>query len=150
MSKIDNFSSLLAAKILCSLSKWNITNLQIQKILYLSHMLYCGRYKTPLITDEEFEAWDYGPVLPKLYHEFKFFGRGKIRDIHSHITDLQNNSAQYKFLSRAYDYLSKFSSSQLVATTHRSTGAWAKNYDPQFINKKILCIKNYPFFSLPV
>ncbi len=100
-------------------------------------MLYSGQYQTPLITDEEFEAWDYGPVLPKLYHQFKIFGSRKVQDIHSNLTDLHTSSTKYKFLSKVYDYLSQFSSSQLIATTHRPNGAWAKNYDPQFLSKKI-------------
>jgi uncharacterized phage-associated protein len=33
--------------------------------------------KEPLI-DERVEAWNYGPVIPSLYHEFKNFGSGAI------------------------------------------------------------------------
>ncbi len=47
--------------------------MKLQKLIYLSHGYYLATTSTPWI-DESFEAWDYGPVVPSIYHEFKRFG----------------------------------------------------------------------------
>jgi uncharacterized phage-associated protein len=51
--------------------------MKLQKLLYLSHGYYLATTTTPWI-DEAFEAWDYGPVVPSIYHEFKRFGSSSI------------------------------------------------------------------------
>lgn len=43
------------------------TPLQIQKLLYFAHGWMLGWHDRPLI-DEEFETWQYGPVVPSVYH----------------------------------------------------------------------------------
>lgn len=47
-----------------------ITNLALNKILYFCHAWYLAHYKTPLLSTT-FEAWDHGPVIPSVYHQFK-------------------------------------------------------------------------------
>ena len=49
-----------AARYICARGDWRVTNLALQKILYLAHMVHLGRTGRALI-DGEFEAWDYGP-----------------------------------------------------------------------------------------
>jgi len=61
-----------------------ITNLQLQKIMYFSVREYIAEngvdenvqsvYSTP------FEAWLYGPVVPKVYRKYKSYGRMTIDD----------------------------------------------------------------------
>ena len=41
----------IAVKIFGEICKWSVSNLRMQKILYLSHMVSLGRYKTPLLPD---------------------------------------------------------------------------------------------------
>lgn len=47
------------------------TNLRLQKLLYLIQERYLYLYKESIFNDkfEWFEAWDYGPVMPKLWFE---------------------------------------------------------------------------------
>ena len=66
-----------AASRACCRSGWSLSNLELQKILYVGQMLYLGRYNEPLV-NEVFEAWDYGPVLPTIYHSAKMFGRSPV------------------------------------------------------------------------
>ena len=77
-----------ALKTLGQIGGWNLTNLQIQKILYLIHLFYLGRKGDPLI-NESFEAWDYGPVLPSLYHEINFFDSDPVLDVFKGIEPLK-------------------------------------------------------------
>jgi len=83
-------SALQAARKICELSKWTVTNLKLQKILYIAHMVYMGRNKKPLIF-EQFEAWDYGPVVNSLYHYVKIFGDQPIKkSIFYDVEDVSN------------------------------------------------------------
>ena len=55
----------------------NLTPLKLQKLLYYVCGYYAAAYEQPLI-DHTFEAWDYGPVVPALYREFKGYGNRSI------------------------------------------------------------------------
>lgn len=65
------------AKKICEAGNWEITNLQLQKMLYIAQVFHLGQYKHHLFR-AKFEAWDYGPVAPMVYHEFKIFGNKPI------------------------------------------------------------------------
>ena len=64
---------LRAGKHLAKMSGWTYSNLEMQKILYISHMVYLGQLHEPLI-EGHFEAWDYGPVHPELYYHLSSYG----------------------------------------------------------------------------
>lgn len=117
-----------AAKKICDLSGWSITNLKLQKLLYFTHMVFMGRGNGPLIS-EKFEAWDYGPVLPSLYRHVSLFGADPVGD-RFYGVPLIHESKEAKILEEAWDGLKHKEGWELVAMTHYNTGAWAKNYVP--------------------
>ncbi len=126
-----------AAKTLCELSDWTLTNLRLQKILYVAHMAHLGRENgDPLIRQERFEAWSYGPVLSSLYHRVKAFGRDPIKNVFHAIPRTPPGSA-LKALTEMYEKLKLKTPGELVAITHRSEGAWAKHYQPGIPHIKI-------------
>lgn len=47
-----------------------ITNLKLQKLLYYAQGFYLAMFDKPLFT-EKIEAWQYGPVVPEIYHHYK-------------------------------------------------------------------------------
>jgi uncharacterized phage-associated protein len=51
--------------------------LKVQKLVYLAHGWHLAFLGTPLIC-ENIEAWEYGPVVPELYREFRRFGFSSI------------------------------------------------------------------------
>ncbi len=55
-----------------------ISNLQLQKILYLCQVEYIRTHDEPLIV-EDFEAWQYGPVIPGVYRAYSLWGGLRIR-----------------------------------------------------------------------
>ena len=65
-------------KSLIQLSDKKLTHIKIQKILYLSHMLFIGKYgiDSPLIKNN-FLAWKYGPVAREVYEYLKRYGSRK-------------------------------------------------------------------------
>ena len=124
-----------AAKTIGELTNWRLSNLQMQKILYLAHMFYMGKHGGPLL-DEEFEAWDYGPVLPSLYHKIKFFGSGPVHDIFYN-NRIIKDGPEAEILNQAAQKFAHTKPGTLVAYTHREDGAWSKNYAPGARNMPI-------------
>ncbi|WP_410207286.1 Panacea domain-containing protein [Bradyrhizobium japonicum] len=58
-----SIASSSAARHICARGNWGVTNLALQKILYMAQMVHLGRTGQRLV-DAEFQAWDYGPVEP--------------------------------------------------------------------------------------
>lgn len=48
--------------------------MKLQKLIYFAHGWHLAVTGEPLI-DETVEAWQYGPVIPTVYHTFKRYGR---------------------------------------------------------------------------
>ena len=53
------------------------SNLKLQKLLYFCQAYFLLDIGLPCFMDT-IEAWDFGPVIPAVYHEFKQFGAGWI------------------------------------------------------------------------
>ena len=49
-----------------------ISNLKLQKLLYLAQGFFLAIYGEPLFP-EHIEAWTHGPVVPEIYRRFKRF-----------------------------------------------------------------------------
>lgn len=123
---------LRAAKHLGKVSNWTFSNLEMQKILYICHMLYLGQIKRPLL-EGTFEAWDYGPVHPDLYHFLKYYGSESIPEsVFDDVKDLNESNYQeeIKVFNQMAANFPHPSGAKLVGITHWSEGAWGKNYTP--------------------
>lgn len=121
-------SALSAARTICEIRDWSVSNLELQKILYLAHMVRLGESNgTPLIY-ENFEAWDYGPVVPDLYRRAKPFGSGPVRNVFHWIPAVAQSTPDYKVLQEAAEGTRALSPGRLVAITHWKEGAWAHTY----------------------
>jgi uncharacterized phage-associated protein len=111
-----------------------VTNLQLQKILYFVWGEYHRKYGRDLFK-ESFSAWEYGPVVPDIYHSFKIFGN---RNIHNRISRLDfKNGSKVKiilnidgderiFLESVINLYVRVSAGTLVDWSHHDSGPWAK------------------------
>lgn len=120
--------SLTAARRVCEDGRWRVTNLALQKLLYIAHMIHLGRNGSPLI-GEQFEAWDYGPVEPTVYRKVKVFGDRPIQDVFYSAPPVVP-SPEVRTIDETCDRFGSKSPAELVAMTHWESGAWAKNYRP--------------------
>ena len=50
-----------------------ITNMKLLKLVYIGYGWVAATIERPLFADP-IEAWEHGPVVPALYHEFKHYG----------------------------------------------------------------------------
>lgn len=118
---------LSAARRVCQRGDWQISNLALQKLLYLAQMVHLGRSRGQRLIDAQFEAWDYGPVIPEVYHKVKMFGDRPIQDIFfSAPRDVDESAAGA--LDEITDRFGRKTPAELVAMTHWRSGAWARNY----------------------
>lgn len=120
--------ALAAARRICERSGWSITNLKLQKILYMAHMAYMGEHNGQPLIKGHFEAWDYGPVEPLVYRRACSFGRHPVQDVFPSMEADGEYSSEFSALDAYTDALLKFSAPQLVSMTHWNKGAWAKHY----------------------
>jgi len=118
-----------AARKVCEHGSWKITNLSLQKILYISQMLFMGEHNGARLIDTDFEAWDYGPVSPEVYRLVRIFGADPIQDIFIG-TPRIDDGLREMHLHNVSTFLAGKKPAELVAITHWKDGAWAKNYKP--------------------
>lgn len=116
------------AKTLCAEKGWSLSNLGLQKLVYLSHLMHLGRHKRPLV-EGTFEAWALGPVHPDLYRKVRAYGDRSIPDIFAGDA-YEPGSDERGSIDIVLDQVGAATPGQLVAITHWSDGAWAKNYRP--------------------
>ncbi len=116
-----------AARYLCAISGWNLSHLKLQKILYIAHMVFVGRNGGSPLVDEEFEAWDYGPILPSIYHRLKGFGNSPVKDVFRDAPVIEG-TGEGDLIREAYEHLRYKEPAELVAITYRPGGAWSNNH----------------------
>lgn len=125
------------AKYICEKAGWQVTNLQLQKLLYLTQMFHMGRNGGEKLFDGGFEAWDYGPVEPSLYHRAKVFGSDCISDIFHNARTFREGDPRRKVMDDVCRKFLPYSAGDLVEITHADGGAWAAHYVPKARNIRI-------------
>ena len=55
----------------------DISNMKLQKLCYYAQA-YCTSMRGAPLFGESLQAWDHGPVVEQLYHEYKKYGRDPI------------------------------------------------------------------------
>ncbi|WP_394154427.1 Panacea domain-containing protein [Loktanella salsilacus] len=112
-----------------------ISPLKLQKLLYYVCGYYVASSGKPLI-DHTFEAWDYGPVVPMLYREFRHYGNGPITGLACDpdwdsgakipVAPPDGDKRFDKVLDFVWGSYGKFSAVQLSRMTHAANSPWAK------------------------
>jgi len=119
-------SAIAAAATLAEISSHSLTNLQLQKLLYISQMFHLGETGQPMFS-EDFEAWKLGPVQPQVYARARMYGARPIENLF--VPERVSDLTALEILRRVYKDLSGKPAWKLVEITHWGKGAWAKNYD---------------------
>ena len=57
----------------------DLTPMKIQKLVFYAHGWHWAIFDSPLI-DEQVEAWEYGPVIPRLYSNLREYGNQPITE----------------------------------------------------------------------
>ena len=113
---------------------YGISNLRLQKLLYFVQAYYLSRPdSTGPCFDEEIVAWDFGPVVPTVYHEYKCFGNSNIPEVNTflsfdpdkiwsvHRSPFDENSipqGDRTIISSVIDRFANYSTTSLETITH--------------------------------
>mgnify|MGYP004527674085 FL=1 len=124
---------------------YGVSNLKLQKVLYLIQAYFLiDKTKNTSCFDDKIEAWDFGPVVPAAYNEFKQYASGDIPTIESYyLFDRENiwNTKRVKYnddvilnedkkrIDRVIDTFSKYTATDLVSLTHKQS-PWINSYVP--------------------
>ena len=100
-----------------------VTNLKLQKILYFIEAYSLAVAGKSLFPDS-IEAWEYGPVIPSVYHKFKTFGSSPIIQKE---TKVKVDEKTASLISDVWNTFNKYSASRLVDITHRHD-PWKNTY----------------------
>ena len=123
-----SISSIDAGRVICKLSGWKASNLRIQKILYIAYMHYLGKHDKHLIR-EDFEAWQYGPVEPKLYNFCKDFRKDPVTDVFPYENIKETNKKEFAMLDNTVNWARDKTEGYLIKYTHsKSKGAWHRTF----------------------
>ena len=109
----------------CKENGYYISNLKLQKILYFVQAEFLVSIQIPCFR-ENIEAWDFGPVVPEVYHEYKHFGSSNIIEDSTDIIDLSERDKV--LLEGIVDECSHYSASKLVEITHNQR-PWMNAYE---------------------
>ena len=109
-----------------------LSNMSLNKIVYFAHGWFLAQYGEPLV-DSAFEAWQYGPVHPQIYRQFKSY---KDQPIRSRLTkiDLATGaqvpyrvslpSREAELIERITLFYGRFTAAKLVEISHQPGAPW--------------------------
>lgn len=112
--------------------------MKLQKLIYYAHGWHLASTGKPLI-DESVEAWKYGPVIPSVYHEFKSYGSGTIREKGTTIEAAECSSLRFVtptvhdsetkcLLDTIWEAYGGLSGVQLSNLTHKQGTPWSETF----------------------
>lgn len=119
---------------LANLNKQKLDLIKLQKLIYFAHGWSLAIYDKPLI-NEEIQAWQFGPVILSVYHEFKRYGLNSIktkaltlttegRSIFPQISLTDNQAIE--LVKKIWDVYGKFTGIQLSNISHELGTPWAE------------------------
>lgn len=119
-----------------------ISNLKLQKILYFVQANFLVTNNKPCF-NEPIEAWDFGPVIPIVYYEYKVYGAAYIPKIKTYLeyedektkTSVTRktynndciNDEDKKLINEIIDRLTNYSSADLTTITQHQS-PWIDAY----------------------
>lgn len=114
-----------------------ITNLKLQKLLYYAQGYFLAKKDTPLF-EEDFLAWEHGPVIRKIYDKYKSNGANGI----NYDSDFKINIDEEteRILEEVYNEYGQYTAWKLRNMTHEER-PWKTTPRNEIISKEK--IKDY-------
>lgn len=126
-----------------------MTQMKLNKLVYFAQGWYLALNDAPLF-DEDIQAWQHGPVIPSLYHEFKHFGSNQITPKTHSIQWNDEDGLHYKtvgaadkntriILEKIWSLFGQYHGWELRNLTHQEDTPWSKvdkSYLHSVIDKK--------------
>lgn len=94
-----------------------VSNLRLQKILYFVQAEFLVTKDHPCF-EENIYAWDFGPVVPHVYYEYKMYGGASIPSNGTDGNEYGISVEDKKMINDMVDQCNNYSTSALVRITH--------------------------------
>ena len=110
-----------------------MTPMKLIKLVYIAHGWNLAINEEELI-NEQIEAWQYGPVIPSLYHAFKSFRNKDINALHIPSPDYKidladlNKQKESELLDRIWEVYKEKTGTELSSLTHKENTPWEKTW----------------------
>jgi uncharacterized phage-associated protein len=101
-----------------------ITPMKLTKLVYIAHGWHLAITGSALINESP-EAWQYGPVIPSVYNEFKGFKNTNISRAFEQ-NNMVTKEEDITFLERIWKVYGVFDAIQLSSKTHQPDSPWSK------------------------
>ncbi len=115
-------------QLLNSIPDNSIDNLKLNKILYYAQGWSLIKNKTRLFEDD-IQAWDYGPVIPDVYHTYKCCGKGPIVEPEDSFDESRLSGEELELLINVYMNYGKYTGWALKDMTHANGSPWSQVYE---------------------
>lgn len=111
-------------------AKLPVTQLHIQKLMFLFEAYYINMTDQPYLYDCKYHAWNFGPVATKLYKRFKEYGSNQIVLTKEELEEIKDiDDMKKKLMRELFDAFKSFSAADLVKFTHAEGSPWKKAWD---------------------
>lgn len=104
-----------------------LTNMQLQKLVYFAHGWHLALKDEPLFEDAV-KAWNFGPVIPPLYNKLKKYGNETVTEPISTDETEPIDSYVAALLNRIYAIYGHMSGAQMSYLTHKEGTPWATTW----------------------
>jgi uncharacterized phage-associated protein len=102
----------------------SLTNMQVQKLVFLAHGYMLGLFNEPLYSNDT-HAWQWGPVIPRLYKAMQKYGSGFVKGRIPADDEIPESDENARAVIKAvWDGYGNRSGAELSAITHKSGSPW--------------------------
>lgn len=104
-----------------------LSNLELQKILYFTELAYIKKFNKHLIIDD-FEAWEFGPIVRSVYYEYRHYGALSIDKPENENLSSQLTKEELEIIDDTITECNSNSYWELVERSKKRNGAWFHNF----------------------
>jgi uncharacterized phage-associated protein len=108
-----------------------LTNMQIQKLVYIAHGYALAIFGGEPLVKQSVEAWRYGPVIPVLYHSLREYGAGFVKNPIAMVPNESLDETDRALVAKVFSAYRGFTGPQLSTMTHKHGTPWSTIYDPR-------------------
>lgn len=107
----------------------SLTNMQLQKLVYIAHGYSLARLRQPLFHNN-IHAFEWGPVIPNLYKILRQYGAGEVKNFISVSGEppIAEDGQEMEIIREVWHDYKDFSGLELSALTHRKGTPWSETW----------------------
>ena len=101
--------------------------MQLQKLVFLAQGYSLAIFDAPLHFHNT-NAWQWGPVIPKLYKSLQKYGSNFVTDFLQTTDEIEPNSNDAELIKAVWEGYGHYSGGQLSALTHEAGTPWSETW----------------------